>query len=247
MLLSACIEELSRQPWRGLLIVSAFGFANVTLLGSNSLLLPLCGGSWGRVIASVGPIDTLELAFNTYPLSATAIEWATMLVAMMPLVLAQPIIHVRRSVRRARRARSVGGFVLGYGSVWMLAGPLVVSLSVLAGGLLGEAVAPLTLFALALIWSASPWHHAMLNRAHQVPRLATFGLRADVDAMHYGLLHGGWCIGTCWVWMLVPMVAGSYHAIVMVLVAVVMVAERADPRTQLRWRVPIAVRMWRYA
>jgi predicted metal-binding membrane protein len=173
-----------------------------------------------------------------------AVAWATMLLAMMPLLLAQPIVHVVRSSRTQRRIRALLAFGFGYGLGWMLAGPLFIAASLLVKAVVGDySNALLVTLLLALAWSASPWHQAALNRGHRVQNLAVFGLRADLDAFVYGLIHAGWCFASCWAWMLVPWSAGSYHVAIMILIAFIMLIERLASPARPRWRLPLLLRL----
>jgi predicted metal-binding membrane protein len=163
-----------------------------------------------------------------------------MLVAMMPPLLAGPIVHVRQSSLVRRRARAVAGFVLGYAAVWLAMGVPLGLLALLADAAFGPAAFPLAVAA-ALAWSASPAHRQLLNRAHRLRPISLFGLRADGDCLVFGIEHGLFCAATCWAWMLVPLLAGGWHYAAMLSTGTVLLAERLSLPRAARWRVPAAL------
>ena len=241
MSLAASAREFARPLWRGLFAAAGAGLLGIALMGTGSADLPsLCGGSWLPLVAAVGPVEALWYIFATASLPGQEAEWAVMLVAMMPPLLAQPIDHVLRSSRPSGRARAVAGFTLGYGAIWMLAGVPLVLLALLLVAALGD-VAPVAALVLALTWSASPWQRRAQNRGHRVRRLSVLGWRADRDAIAYGVVHGGWCVSTCWAWMLVPLTLANHHLPAMMAVGLVLFIERLAPAAAPRWRWPVPV------
>lgn len=198
----------------------------------RSLLLLCCAGAAGLLL-----VDRHH--------HGSSAAWATMLLAMMPLLLAQPITHIVRSTRARRRGRTLIAFGVGYAFVWMLAGPLLMRLSevvTVAAGDSRAAVLAATLVALA--WSATPWHQVALNRGHRMKNLAVFGWRAEADAMTYGLVHGVWCVASCWAWMLVPLAAHGHGAATMIVVTALMLVERLAAPAWPRWRLPLPLRLF---
>jgi predicted metal-binding membrane protein len=211
--LAAHLDEFSRQPWRSLLLLCCAGVACLLLTERHH--------------------------------QHFAVAWAIMLLAMMPPLLAQPITHIVRSSRTRRRVRALFAFGVGYTFVWMLAGPLLMAMSRLlsmatdddgAGALVAATL-------LALVWTATPWHQVALNRGHRIKNLAVFGWRADLDAITYGIVHGAWCVASCWAWMLVPLGAGLHHSAAMIVVTLVMLIERLAAPARPKWRLPRPVRL----
>jgi predicted metal-binding membrane protein len=181
----------------------------------------------------------MEAALLLNPPAGLAWPWLTMLLAMMPPLLARPVAHLwERSLAR-RRLRAIALFAAGYVAVWMLAGIVLMMAAIALKTLVGAAFlpAPAVAVAIALLWQATPVKQACLNRCHRLPRLSAFGLAADRDCLRYGLVAAFWCVGTCWALMLVPLVADQAHAAVMAVSAVVLLAERAAPARPLRWRL----------
>lgn len=168
-------------------------------------------------------------------------EWALMLLAMMPPLLAMPLMHVWRSSSKRKRISVAATFLLGYGMTWMIAGPMLIELALLIRGGLGEQVW-FAVLVVALVWGASPLQRQSLNKAHRLKRIGLFGLTAYTDAFSFGATHGWWCIASCWAWMLLPLVSGSWHFAAMVAGGTVMLLERLSPSSQPRWRFPIAIK-----
>jgi predicted metal-binding membrane protein len=160
-----------------------------------------------------------------------------MLLAMMPVLLAQPITHIIRSSRTRHRTSLLLSFAAGYTSMWMAAEPIMTAASSALGRMLDGASATAVAVLVALAWTASPWHQRSLNRGHRPKNLAVFGWRAYSDAFAYGLDHGVWCIAACWAWMLVPLVSG-HSGVAMLVVTFVMLAERLAAPGAPRWRRP---------
>ncbi|MGA9582648.1 MAG: DUF2182 domain-containing protein [Allosphingosinicella sp.] len=238
--MTGLIAHFRRPPWPALFGLGAGGHS-VWLLGSIGVLpaavcaagagLRAGGGElWARVAAtlSLNPPGTLLLA------------WVVMLAAMMPPLLAAPIVHVRQSSLARRRGRAVAGFVAGYAMVWLaMAAPLGL-LALLADLAFGPAAFPLAVAA-ALAWSSSPACRRLLNRAHRPRPLSLLGLRADRDCLVFGVEHGLLCAATCWAWMLVPLLAGAWHYPAMLAVGIVLLAERLSLPGAIRWRIPPAL------
>ena len=238
--MTGLIEHLRRPPWPALLGAAAAGHA-IWLLGSIGMIPAavcaagrgfLSGGAelWGAVAAT--------LALN--PPQTLLTGWSVMLVAMMPPLLAAPVVHVRQSSLVRRRARAVAALLAGYSAVWLVMALPLGLLALLAGMTFGHANFPICVAA-ALAWSSTPLHRRLLNRAHRLRPISLFGLRADRDCAVFGLEHGLLCAATCWAWMLVPLVAGGWHYPAMLATGLVLLAERLSLPRPARWRTPPAV------
>jgi predicted metal-binding membrane protein len=220
-------------PWLAGLALA--GMIASAALASGPMSLPgFCG--------SFGLSATLDTAFLVAQLSspgALLLAWLLMLVAMMPPLLAQPVVHVWHSSLAARRPRALALFALGYASVWMaMAGVLIPG--AIALRLAASDKAAVLALALALAWSCSPTAQAARNRCHRVYRLAPFGLAADRDCFGHGWRTGLVCAAACWPWMLVPMTVDGLHLGVMPAVTLILLAERIAPPRPPRWRWPPA-------
>jgi predicted metal-binding membrane protein len=238
--LRALLPVLVRAPWPGLLAVSAGGMTLFRVYASEvngpSLCTSLAGlpepGAWFK---------SAEAALLLSSPGRLLGEWALMLLAMMPPLLAMPLMHVWRSSSMRKRASVAATFLLGYAATWMIAGPVLIGLALLIQGGLGEQAWFAVLVA-ALVWSSSPLQRQSLNKAHRLKRIGLFGLTAYADAFAFGATHGGWCIGSCWAWMLLPLISGSWHLAAMVAGGTVMLLERLSPSNQPRWHLPVALK-----
>jgi predicted metal-binding membrane protein len=149
-----------------------------------------------------------------------AAAWGLMLVAMMLPATAAPVRHVRDRSFAHRRVRATALFLAGYGALWMAAGAALSTLALVvqsAGG--GPLIWAVLVALVVALWQISPLKQASLNRLHAHPRLSPFGIAADVDALRFGLAHAGWCVGSCWGLMLLPLLFPKGHLVAMAAVS----------------------------
>jgi predicted metal-binding membrane protein len=123
--------------------------------------------------------------------------------------------------------------------MWLAAALLLfavaVALVVMAAALPGGSSLPVAIL-IAAFWQISPAKQASLNQCHRKPPLAAFGLRAEVDALAYGITHGSSCVGTCWALMLLPFVAGGVaHWLLMVALTLLALLERTRAPMVPQW------------
>lgn len=196
-----------------------------------------CGDAAVQLRLALDPARALDGLLRLNSPWRLAEGWAAMLLAMMPLLLAPPVMHVWRSSLRRRRWLAVAEFALGYSAVWLATGPAIVATVLLLQVVAGPA-APVLAFAAALAWSASPWRRLASNRAHRLAAIRPFGLAATRSCVGFGVRHGGWCVATCWAWMSAPLTAGHWHLSAMVLAGATMLSERLTPPGRPRWRLP---------
>jgi predicted metal-binding membrane protein len=233
------MRSFARAPWPLLFASAGFGLI-LSAYGAGRATLPaFCGADTARLLLASGWQDALGWALVLNPPVRVLSDWALMLLAMMPPLLAVPLMHVWRSSLPRRRVRALAYFVLGYGCLWMAAGPILISLALLLQLVAGNGVLA---FAggllLATIWSASPWQRAALNRSHRLRRIGLFGWAADRECLTFGVIHAVWCVASCWAWMLVPLAAGRWHIPAMMFAGAVMLGERLAAPNRPRWRLP---------
>jgi predicted metal-binding membrane protein len=226
----------ARGPFPWLAGLALAGLLATAFLAEGPVSLPGICGSLSLAIT----LDAALLAARLLSPGALLFAWLLMLVAMMPPLLVQPVVHIWHSSLAARRSRALALFAFGYASVWVAAGGLLIPGAVMLriaapGG--GAAVA----VAIAIVWSCSPAAQAARNRCHRVYRLAPFGLVADRDCLGHGARTGLACAAACWPWMLVPMTIHSFHVGTMLVAALVLFAERLAPSRPPRWQWPPAL------
>lgn len=232
------LKILFAPPFRGSILVAGTALALLSLFDVHDDLPLLCGSAADRLPTSA-ILFSARFVIATNPPHLAALAWLTMLLAMMTPLIAVPLAHVRASSLAGRRGRAAAGFLLGYFGVWMLAGiPLVAAafvLRLLAGTVPAAFVAALLV---AMVWSAGPPQRAAQNRAHRLRRIGLFGLAADRDCVAFGAVLGGWCLASCWAWMLVPFFVPQAHIPAMAAVTVILMAERFRGPGPLCWRIP---------
>src|SRR5688572_21344911 len=109
-----------RAPWPLLFSIAAIGFALSAHPARGPSLSNICtaGGVLARSVLEMVTLDAVG-------------SWAVMLVAMMPPLLAMPLMHAWSSSLPRRRLRTAVVFLVGYSAVWMAAGPLLIVLATL--------------------------------------------------------------------------------------------------------------------
>jgi predicted metal-binding membrane protein len=229
MRLAIVLRSFGTAPWPLLFATAIIGFALSSRQLREATLADIC---------STDSAITRNFAALTTP--GAVAGWAEMVVAMMPPLLAMPLVYVWNATMTKRRPRAALLFVGGYFAVWMAAGPLLLGLALLLNLAARDAAFGLA-FALAVTWSASPWQRAVLNRSHRLPRLRLFGWAGDRDRFAYGVTHAAYCVASCWAWMLVPLVAGDWHLPVMLVAGLIVLAERLSAPRRPAWRWPVPV------
>lgn len=230
------MRSFTLAPWPLLFATAGLGLALSIYNAGHAAHPTFCSSVAGLSIVMLWP-TVLKAEFALNPLNRLLADWALMLVAMMPPLLAMPLMHVWRSSLPRRRLRASVGFLLGYGALWMAAGPILTVLALLLQLTVAEAALAGALL-IASLWSASPWHRVALNRGHRMRRIGLFGWAADRDCLIFGMTHGLWCIASCWAWMLVPLLGGAWHIPIMLFAGAMMLAERLTPADRPRWRWP---------
>jgi predicted metal-binding membrane protein len=229
----------------------------LTLLNSTLLLL-VAGLAWIGVVVqatsmrAMGGADmgsTMATApsptVSVTELVAFVVAWLVMMTAMM-LPSALPMILIYRNMARGHAARDnvfvpTWVFVLGYLVVWAgfrvlvyLASQLV-ALALAGNMTLGDA-APYGIAAVLLIagvYQFTPLKRACL-RTCQSPLAFLLGhwKSGTVGALRLGAEHGIYCCGCCWGLMAVLVVAGAMGLAWVVLIALVVFAEKLLVRGQ---------------
>jgi len=186
------------------------------------------------------PCHVPGAACQVLPLSSLAIDSLLMVAAMLTPLLTDPLRCIRDRSLARQRARSIALFVAGYAVVWTAGATVLQSIALRAPAL--ESRTP-TLFCIcaAVVWQCSPIKQLCLNRGHVHPELAPGGRAADVGALRFGVTHGVWCVGSCWLLMLLPLVGAGrdrlFHLPVMAVVSLWIAAERIERPMPREWRM----------
>jgi predicted metal-binding membrane protein len=189
---------------------------------------------------------SLPLLLAIKPLFSLLAGWALMLVAMMAPTLIAPICHIIARSFKRRRARSVTLFVIGYAVIWIAAGVVLIATTLTLKLLMPQSYWPVVAVTIiAVVWQCSPIKQRCLNRSHNHRELAAFGTAADLDALHFGITHGVWCLGSCWALMLLPLMISYGHFAAMAVVTFVMTSERLEYPQPLGWRLHLRAKLMR--
>ncbi|MHA6197430.1 copper chaperone [Pseudomonas wadenswilerensis] len=244
MRLGQSTQAWLHSPWPWLATASLAGWATLLAAPSQSALPAFCG-SMADLLAVLG-WSGLTQALVLDPLGLWQ-SWLLMLLAMMPLLLVEPMLTLwQRSLPR-RRALAIVAFVVGYVAIWSVAGIaltlLSIGLKLLAGDSLWLAATLSVL--VALLWQSTPLKQTALNRCHGAPRISAFGWQVIRDCLGYGAGNGAWCILSCWPAMLLPMLVQQGHLLVMLLCMAWLVYERERMAQAMRMRMALEAR-WRW-
>jgi predicted metal-binding membrane protein len=228
-----------------LAIAAAAAWVAVAALSREQELVAFCNSDVWTALS----LDRLALALTFYSPGRLAGEWMLMVAAMMMPMLAGAVGHIRARSLPRRRKRSLALFMIGYWAIWGACSiPIVLAMLTLQLMQLSPVVTIALVGSLVLVWQFSPAKQFCLNRCHDQPPLAAFGIAADLAALRYGVTQAIWCCGTCWALMLVPLTAQDGHLLAMAATSAYLLAERLDqprrPAWEIRWPSTIARLLW---
>jgi predicted metal-binding membrane protein len=216
----------------GLGAIILIAWVMLALGGSLVSLAVICSAGAAPLSASLD----LALIFNS-PMRLAG-SWGLMVVAMMLPLAVAPLRHVRARTFTRRRERSTLAFIAGFIAIWMAAGVVLQTVALLLrwAALPAPQASIWLAIALALVWQISPTKQWFLNRCHQRPPLAAFGLAADRDALLFGLRNGAACAGACWALMLPMLLIAEGQFVAMIAVTLFGLAESLESPARLAWR-----------
>jgi hypothetical protein len=161
--------------------------------------------------------------------------WSVMVLAMMlPLMIVPARATAFGSLWR-RRHWAIAAFIIGYITVWMIAG--IPSMPLLAWlrneqTTEGHWVAG-SGFLIAAAWQSTRLKRRLLTACHQNMPLAPDGWAAHRDCLHFGAIQGLNCLGNCGIIMLTAMLS-QWHQAMMIVVTVILLYERYQMRPRNR-------------
>ena len=185
------------------------------------------------------------------------VMWTVMMVAMMlPSATPAILIFLRASGERSGRGalRPATLFMLGYLAGWTLFSAaatalqwLLHDLSYLSGAMAFDSrVAAAGVLLAAGVYQWSPLKYNCLRHC-QSPIGFLFGHWKDglVGAFQMGLLHGLYCIGCCWLLMLILFAVGIMNLVWVAGIAIYVLAEKVIPvGPRIAQVAGIAVAVW---
>jgi predicted metal-binding membrane protein len=168
--------------------------------------------------------------------------WPLMLTAMMAPLLIPALRHVHARNLPRRRGRAMMLLIAVYAATWSVGWLILHAVATAVQAILPHdgIVIAVGLFT-AVLWQLSAGKQVCLNRRHAHPPIAAFGRAADTELLRFGVMHGFWCIGSCWALMLLPLLYDDPHLIVMPIVTLWIWAEPFDTPTRPTWRLRVPV------
>lgn len=217
--------------------------------------------AWFYLWRSAAGMDHASMAMAAMPraadagaLALTFVMWTVMMAGMM-MPSAAPVILLYGALVRKSGARGtvlpgvwifVGAYLLvwtGFSAVAALLQAALESASLLTPAMAASSAG---LGALALVaaglYQLTPLKHACLNKCRNPLEFFVTHWRADHGgAFRMGLEHGAYCVGCCWVLMLLLFVAGVMNLAWVALIAAFVFAEKLLPAGRLVSRAAGAV------
>jgi predicted metal-binding membrane protein len=193
------------------------------------------------VLSGMGSMSVTGIRSHSMALGLFVGMWIVMMVAMMfPAVAPVVLIFDRWVQSRGRSRSSTVGFLVGYLTVWSLAGLGAYGVAVLAQMFLAPSVTAIRLGALVLMaagfYQLSPLKQVCLAHCRSpmgflMTHAAEFGT-APLGPFRVGLRHGAFCLGCCWGLMVILLLLGAMSLVWMGVIAVVILAEKLAPAGQ---------------
>lgn len=197
-------------------------------------LLLLAAIAWALLLRPGGQMDDMSSPAGSGPVEYVGM-WTLMMAAMMLPSVAPVASMYQRSILTARTLR-LAGFIAGYLIVWIAAGVPAYLCSRLVGdwveGHPGRAVAAsVVVFAVCGIYQLTPLKDRCLRHCRSpLSILLHFGsYRGPLRDVRAGAHHGGYCLGCCWSLMALFIAVGTMNIPAMIVLAVVVLAEKISP------------------
>ena len=224
------------------------------VLATYALLLLIAAAAWIDVVRSAAGMDDMagmQMAFAPTVSEAAVfvVAWTVMMAAMM-LPSAAPMIALYAATQRsapglARRTAAVGQFTLVYLVLWAGTGVPIYFVTVGLGALgpLALAYGVAAALAVAGVFQFSPLKRVCLRNCRSpVGFLLGHWRPGWRGALAMGWAHAIHCLGCCWALMLVLVVAGSMGLPWVLLISVLVTAEKLLPYGErLAWGIGAAL------
>jgi predicted metal-binding membrane protein len=203
-------------------------------------IVALVALGWWFLVSGAGMAEGMAMAGMTAmapPLAALVLMWWVMMAAMM-LPSATPAILLYARVRHARsRDATIAGswvFLAGYLAVWLLFALIAaVAQRLLTGAsmALDNRIAEGVVLVLAGLYQLSPLKAACLRQCRSPAQFLSRYWQPGVrGAVQLGLLHGAYCLGCCWVLMLLLFVGGVMNLLWVVALTLIVAVEKLVPQ-----------------
>lgn len=231
------IRALCIRPAKGVFAQASSVLKPHNLIVASSVLA-LTGISWAYLISGAGGAHS-HATPQSYILAAAA--WTVMMIGMMA-PSAYPFLTTFSVMARRRR----GGnptiltlmFLMGYLLVWTIFSAIAAALqaALQSASLLSHASAslsPIAGGALLMAAGAFQWTSAkqacLRNCRSPLGFLISEWRDGAGGACRMGLVHGVFCVGCCWLLMLLPFAAGVMNLGWMLAITIYVILEKAFP------------------
>lgn len=222
-----------------------------------ALLLAVAAGCWAVLLLQAAAADPgMAMALPTMGLPAPAFlaMWVIMMVAMM-FPTAAPMILTFHNIQAGKRRRgetvvSTWLFVAGYLLVWTLAGMAAYVLALAAEALAARAALSSAsaariggaLLIAAGLYQMTPLKEICLAKCRSpIAFILTAWRDGAVGALRMGLVHGGYCLGCCWLLFVILFPLGVMNIAAMAVLTLVVFAEKSAAWSRTATRAASAV------
>jgi len=203
----------------------------------------IIGGAWVVTVATAGDFANLMMmqvsgGSPADPLAFVALTAVMMAAMMLPSAL--PMVEAHRGFvaldsGAAEALLESSSFAVGYLAVWTAATALALPVLALLG-FIGSRGAPVPSAAGAVLVAAgiyqfTGWKKFCLRHCRSpMDFISTHFRKGRVGALRMGLSHAAYCLGCCWLLMLVWFVAGAMSLLWMAVFAGFILAEKVWSR-----------------
>jgi len=223
----------------GLLVLSAIGWVLVVWQAGSDTSMSMRGGTGGGM--GSGMETGLDLTMGMAAPLFLAM-WVAMMVAMMFPAAAPMVLlfdRVERGKREAGRSFVPTAYFVGaYLAIWTAFGVLAFALAVVVDRLVTNAgwdtgqwarFGGILLIAAGL-YQLTPLKDVCLSKCQSpMSFLMTSWRNGKVGAIQMGLLHGGYCLGCCWLLFVILLPLGVMNVAAMVVIALLVFGEKTLP------------------
>lgn len=197
----------------------------------------LCALSWWFLANGAGMPPTEDMAAMQPPFAAVVLMWWLMMAAMM-LPSAAPAVLLYARVRQTRggdpEIAQAWVFMAGYILAWLIFSIAAAAIQRFLTGssmALESRYAQAAVLATAGLYQLSSFKSACLRQCRSPAQfISRHWSRGPHGAVRLGLLHGGFCVGCCWMLMALLFVSGVMNWWWIVGLTLLVTAEKLVPR-----------------
>ena len=233
-------------------VLSAFAWISLWWLNASPFGRYVAHGGWGEIDALGALCRAVPGGEFVVPAVLHALAWVLMIAAMM-LPTTYPLLALFRRIVRDRpdASRLVAIVILGFFAAWFAFGVVAHGMDALLQWGAGQVptvathgwMLGVTVLAAAGIFQFSALKYRCLEQCHTPFAFVNarwHGRAPAREAWRIGLGHGLFCVGCCWAIMLLMFVVGTGSLGWMLVLAVVMAAEKNLPWGR-RLRAPLGL------